>query len=115
MAGRGSSHRLPPPVGTPAVDTTITLWWRWPVLMSAAMPWRDTAELNRMVFEKSAAATAGMIAMQTETLKIAASAVTGRLSRDAAAAIAGAALKPALRTVKANAKRLPRKGLKRRR
>jgi len=83
--------------------------------MSAAMPWRDTAELNRMVLEKSAAATAGMIAMQTETLKIATSAVTGTLIRDAAAAIAGAALKPALRSVKSNAKRLPRKGLKRRR
>ena len=82
------------------------------MVMGACMPWRDSAELNRMVFEKAAAATAGVVAMQTEALKIAASAAAGKPTN--AGAIASAALRPALRTVKANAKRLPRKGLKRR-
>ena len=77
--------------------------------MAAGMQSRDGAELNRMVSEKAAAATAGIIAGQTEAVRIATSALAGKMTPHAATAIAAAALKPAFRTVKANAKRLPKK------
>jgi hypothetical protein len=73
------------------------------------MPSRDTAELNRMVAEKAAAAASGLIAAQTETMRIAAKALTGKKTPHASTAVAAAALKPAFRTVKANAKRLRKK------
>lgn len=91
------------------IDTSITLWWRWPILMAAGLPTRNSAELSRMVVEKTAAMTAGAIAAQTEAMKIAAAAMTGKQTEHASVAIAGAAIRPALRTVKANARRLRRK------
>jgi len=94
----------------------ITLWYRWPILLAAgAAPpaARDAAELNRMVSEKLAAAAQGMIAGQAEAMRLGFAAMTGRLPAkripDASASIAHAALRPALRKVKANAKRLPRR------
>jgi hypothetical protein len=98
-----------------ALHTGITLWYRWPILMAAgaAPAARDTAELNRMVSEKLAAAAQGMIAGQAEAMRLGFAAMTGRLPPkrlpEASASIAHAALRPALRTVKANAKRLPRR------
>jgi hypothetical protein len=65
--------------------------------------------LERMVSEKVAAARVGTIAAQTETMRIASRALTGKKTPHAAAAVVAAALKPALRTVKANAKRLGKK------
>ena len=115
MAQRGSPLRLAADLGAAVVDTSITLWWRWPIVMTACTPWRDIAELNRMVVEKTAALTAGAIGAQTEAVKIAASAAIGKQAKHVPTTIAGAAIGPALRTVKANAKRLPRKALKRRR
>ena len=109
MAQRHSPFRLAADLGAAAIDTGITLWWRWPILMAAGLPTRDSAELGRMVAEKSAAMTMGLIGAQAEAMKIAAMALTGKRTENAPAAIAGAALRPALRTVKANAKRLPRK------
>ena len=91
------------------IDTGITLWWRWPILMAAATPSRDAAELNRMVSEKAAAAMAGMIDLQTEAMKIGAAALLGKPTPHATTALAGAALRPALRKVKANSRRLARK------
>ena len=66
-------------------------------------------ELTRMVSEKVSAATAGTIAAQTETMRIAARALRGKNTPHASTAVVAAALKPALRTVKANAKRLGKK------
>ena len=66
-------------------------------------------ELNRMVSEKVAAATSGTVAAQTEIMRIASRALTGKKTPHAATAVVGAALRPSLRTVKANAKRLGKK------
>jgi hypothetical protein len=62
-----------------------------------------------MVSEKVAAATAGMAAAQTETMRITARALVGKKTPHASTKIVAAALKPALRTVKSNAKRLRKK------
>jgi hypothetical protein len=109
MAKQNTPFQLAIDLGAALVDTSITLWWRWPILMTAAMSSRDKVELNRMVSEKAAAATSGVIAAQTEAMQIAAKALTGKKTPHAATKVAAAALKPALRTVKANAKRLPKK------
>jgi hypothetical protein len=82
--------------------------------MTACTPWRDSVELNRMVFEKSAAVAAGAIGVQTEAVKIAARAVVGKRTKNVATAMAAAAIRPALRTVKGNAKRLGQKSRRRR-
>jgi hypothetical protein len=81
---------------------------------SSGMTSRDSAELNRMVSEKVAAATSGAVAAQTETMRIAARILTGKKTPHAATAVVAAALKLALRTVKANAKRLGKKRSKKR-
>ena len=109
MAQRHTPFQLAADLAAAVLDTSITLWWRWPILLAAGMPSRDTAELNRMVSEKVTAATSGMVAAQTETMRIAARALTGKKTPHASTAVAAAALKPALRTVKANAKRLRKK------
>ena len=106
MAQRHSPLQFAADIGAAAIDTSITLWWRWPILMASGMPSRDTAELNRMVSEKAAAAMAGMIAAQIEGMEIATAALAGNRTPHAWTAIAAAALTPALRTVKANARRL---------
>jgi len=72
------------------------------------------AEKRRMVSEKASAATAGMLAAQTEALRIAAAALTGKRTQDVPTAILTAALRPAGKTVKANAKRLRNKKRRRR-
>ena len=109
MAQRHTPLQLAADLGAAVLDTSITLWWRWPILLAAGMTRRDNAELSRMVSEKVAAATAGAIAAQTETMRITAKALTGKKTPHACTAVVAAALKPALRTVKANAKRLRKK------
>src|SRR5690242_512276 len=106
MAQRHTPFRLAADLGAAMIDTGMTLWWRWPILMAAGTASRDSAELNRMVAEKAAAATAGMIAAQTQAVKIASAALLGKATPHASTAVAAAALRPALRTVKANARRL---------
>jgi hypothetical protein len=96
-------------LGAAVLDTSITLWWRWPILFAAGTTGRDNAELSRTVSEKVEAATSGTIAAQTETMRIAARALTGKKTPHATTAVMAAAMKPALRTVKANAKRLRKK------
>jgi hypothetical protein len=49
------------------------------------------------------------VAAQTETMRIASRAIGGKKTPHAATAVVAAALKPALRTVQANAKRLSKK------
>lgn len=114
MARRHTPLQLAADLSAAVFDTCITLWWRWPILIAAGMTSRDSAELNRMVSEKVAAATSGTVAAQTETMRIAARTLTGRKTPHAATTVVAAALKPALRTVKANAKRLGKKRSKKR-
>jgi hypothetical protein len=109
MAQRHRPLQLAADLGAAVLDTSVTLWWRWPIFLAAGMTSRDSAELNRMVSEKVAAATSGTVAAQTETMRIASRALTGKKTPHAATAVVAAALKPALRTVKANAKRLGKK------
>jgi len=114
MAQRHTPLQLAADLGAAVIDTSITLWWRWPILITTGKTSRDSAELNRMVSEKVAAATSGAVAAQTETMRITAMALTGKTTPHAATAVLAAALKPALRTVKANAKRLGKKRSKKR-
>src|ERR1700686_3999921 len=114
IAPRRTPFHLAADLGAEVLETSITLWWLWPILIAAGMTSRDSAELNRMVSEKVAAATSGAIAAQTETMRIASRALTGKKTPHAATAVVAAALKPALRTVKANAKRLGKKRSKKR-
>jgi aspartate aminotransferase-like enzyme len=93
-----------------ALDTSLTLWFRWPILMAACWSHskpQDAAELRRMVTEKMFAAAQGAMHAQ---LKLSRLALTGRLAPkdigSATASIASAAVRPALQTVKANAGRL---------
>jgi hypothetical protein len=109
MARRHTPFQLAVDLGVAVIDTSFTLWFRWPILMAAATPFRDNAELNRMVSEKAAASMSGMVAAQTEAMRIATRALTGKKTRHGATAVAAAALRPSLRTVKANAKRLRKK------
>lgn len=76
MAKRHPPSKLMADLGAAAIDASITLWWRWPILLSAGLPSKDRAELNRMVTEKAGAAAAGMIAAQTEMVRITARAFT---------------------------------------
>ena len=68
-----------------------------------------------MINEKAAALIEGAIDAQVEAMRIAATAATGRmLPADLAAAplmIAAAGLRPAFRRVRANSRRLRRRGL----
>jgi hypothetical protein len=109
MAQRHTPLQLAADLGAAVLDTSITLWWRWPIFLAAGMASRDSAELNRMVSEKVAAATSGAVAAQAKTLQIASRAITGKKTPHATTAVVAAALKPALRTVQANAKRLSKK------
>jgi hypothetical protein len=109
MAKRHKPFQLAADLTAAALDASITLWWRWPILLSAGLPSRDTAELKRMVSEKAAAASYGMVGAQAEIMRIAAKALKGKKTQHASKAVAAAALKPAFRTVKANAKRLSKK------
>lgn len=102
--------------GAAAVHAGVTLWWRWPVLMAAStseITAREADELNRMVTEKLAAATTGLIDSQAAMMRLALSAMSGGLGRKAIAQaptrIVDAATRPALRKVRANARRLTRR------
>jgi hypothetical protein len=109
MAQRHTPFHLAVDLGAAVLDTSITLWWRWPIFLAAGMSPRNSAELNRMVSEKVSAATSGTVAAQTKTMQIASRVILGKKTPHAATAVVAAALKPALRTVKANAKRLSKK------
>jgi hypothetical protein len=42
MAKRHPSSKLIAELGAAAIDTSITLWWRWPILLSAGLPSKDS-------------------------------------------------------------------------
>ncbi len=97
-------------VGLAGMHTFMTLWYRLPMFAAGMAP----SELGRMVSEKAAAAFEGVWDAQIEALRIAGEAATGRLQLDdlagAPADIVAAGLRPAFRRVKANSRRLHRRG-----
>jgi hypothetical protein len=109
MAKRQPTFQRMADLGAAAIDASITLWWRWPIILSAGSASKDSAELNRMVSEKTGVAAAGLIAAQTKMMRITARALTGKRTSHPTSIVAAAALKPAFRAVKANAKRLRKK------
>ena len=97
-------------LGVATLHTGITLWYRLPILAAASvMKTKDVDELNRMVSEKIAATTLGMVESQKEIMRLSAAAMTGQLRLNDASAVAHASLRPAFRTVKRNASRLRRR------
>jgi hypothetical protein len=92
-----------------ATSTAMTLWHRVPMLGSLTS--EHQAETTRMVDEKSAAFVEGMFAANKEMMRAFTAAATGQFAAllDAPVTIATAGLKPAYRTVNANARRLNRK------
>jgi hypothetical protein len=101
-------------LGMAGFHAGVTLWYRLPMMASAfAANGKPDNEMMRMVSEKIAAVFEGAVNVQVEAMKMAAAAVTGRLTmRDVAAApatIAAASLRPAFRRVRANSHRLHRK------
>jgi hypothetical protein len=88
--------------------TAVTLSVRLPQLMTGTM---TRAESARMVGEKLAAASEGLVAASAAGLRVAARrgpAATPRQMLDDALEVSAAALRPAQRRVAANAKRLTR-------
>lgn len=100
-------------LGLAGMHTFMTLWYRLPIL---AAPGKPGAEVGRMVGEKAAALIEGVWDAQLEALHIAGKAATGQLHPTELAVlpaqIAAAGLRPAFRRVKANSRRLHRRGQK---
>jgi hypothetical protein len=106
-------------LGAAAMHTGMTLLCRWPILTAVATRTvrpQDAAELDRMVSEKVAATSQGILDAQAEIFRIATQAVSGKLRLSDAChaplAVARASLKPALHTVKANSRRLSKRRTK---
>lgn len=100
-------------LGLSSFHTSITLWYRLPVLMAAGTHGADVSELNRMVSEKVTAVSKGLADAQVELFRLATAAVTGKLELSdvtgAGTTLADAALSPSLLAVKSNSRRLTRK------
>jgi hypothetical protein len=114
MSRKRNAARLAGDLGMAGFHAGITLWYRLPMMATAfATAGKADGEMTRMVGEKIAAVFEGAVDAQVETMKMAAAAVTGRLTVDdvagACVTIAAAGLRPALRRVKANSRRLHRK------
>jgi predicted hotdog family 3-hydroxylacyl-ACP dehydratase len=96
-----------------ATSTAMTLWHRLPMfgLASVATVAERQKEATRMVDEKAAAFVEGCIAANMEIARMVSAAAMGQFASlaNAPLTIASAGLKPAFRTVNANAKRLNRR------
>lgn len=96
-----------------ATAAAITLAHRLPMLGFATF-WSTAerqAEAARMVEEKTAALATGIVNANLEAARVLTAASLGNFAalRNAPATIAAAGLRPAYRTVRANARRLSRK------
>ena len=95
-------------------STMMTLAFRLPMFgWTSLVPLAERqAEVARMFDEKAAAMVEGAIMANVEMMRLAGVAATGRMRADefgaAATGIAAAGLRPAYRTVRANARRLHR-------
>lgn len=113
MARKRNAVDLATDLGMAGLHAGVTLWYRLPMMATAfATAGKSDSEMTRMVSEKVAAAIEGALDVQLETMKFAAAAATGQLKLDdiagAPVTIAAAGLRPALRRVKANSRRLRR-------
>jgi hypothetical protein len=109
------STKLAAEFGLAGMHTFMTLWYRLPMFAASyGSTGTSQPEFSRMVSEKAAAIVEGAWDAQMEALRIAGQAVTGRLELSdlagAPADIAAAGLRPAFRRVKANSRRLHRRG-----
>ena len=99
-----------------ATSAAMTLWHRLPMLgiASVASAAERQSEATRMIDEKAAAMIEGCIAANMEAVRMFSAAAMGQFGSlwNAPMAIASAGLKPAFRTVNANAKRLNRRALR---
>jgi len=99
-----------------ATSTMMTLWHRLPMfgVASLATAAQRQAEATRMVDEKTAAFIEGCVAANMEAVRLFSAAAMGQVAplANAPFAIASAGLKPAFRTVNANAKRLNRRAMR---
>lgn len=99
-----------------ATSAAMTLWHRWPMLgmASFASAAERQSEATRMIDEKAAAMIEGCIAANMEAVRMFSAAAMGQFAPlwNAPMAIASAGLRPAFRTVNANAKRLNRKAIR---
>lgn len=106
---RTNSQQLASRLTQAGLHTGITLWHRLPMIGIPA----HTGECNRMVSEKLSAYSEGLFAAHRLAIQLMVEATTGRMPfsdyPNAGAEIATAGLRPALRTVKANARRLSRR------
>lgn len=93
-----------------AASTAMTLWHRLP-LFGMASTAENRAEMTRMVDEKSTAFVDGYIAANMEMLRVFSAAAMGQFGPlfNAPVTLANAGLRPAFKTVNANARRLNRK------
>ena len=99
-----------------ATSVAMTLWHRLPMFgfVSLATVAERQREATRMVDEKTAAFIEGCFAANMETVRMFSAAAMGQFAPllNAPISIARAGLKPAFRTVNANAKRLNRRALR---
>jgi hypothetical protein len=96
------------------LHTGLTLWHRLPMMaVNLADASLHRPEMNRMVSEKIVAMMQGAFEAQMELIRLTSRVMTGSLGSkqimEMPAAIAGAALRPAFRKVKANSRRLGRR------
>lgn len=113
---RGTPFDLAMDSAVAATSTAMTLWHRLPLFGFASM--MTTAERQaegaRMVDEKAAALVEGALDAGMEAMRAWSAATMGNFEQvfNAPFAITHAGLRPAFRTVNANAKRLNRKAAK---
>jgi hypothetical protein len=107
---RGSLIGLAAESSAAAASTAMTLWHRLPMFGMTSTA-ENRAEMTRMVDEKSAAFVDGCIAANMEMLRVFSAAAMGQFAPllNAPVTLANAGLRPAFRTVNANARRLNRR------
>jgi hypothetical protein len=113
---RGTPFDLAMDSAVAAISTMMTVWHRLPLFGFASMLTvaEREAEAARMVDEKAAALVEGALDAGMEAVRVWSAATMGNFEQvfNAPFAIANAGLRPAFRTVNANAKRLNRKAAK---
>jgi hypothetical protein len=116
---RSKARAFPVDAAFAGAAACVTLWYRLPLLALSSLgeDVERRMETARMVEEKLAAMVEGSLRANVEVMRVAGAAATGRLQPQdiaaAAASIAAAGLQPSFRRVRANAKRLNRRAIRR--
>ena len=107
---RGSLIDLVSESSAAAVSTAMTLWHRLR-MFGATGTAENRAEMTRMMDEKSVAFVDGCVAANIEMLRVFSAAAIGQFEPlfNSPITLANAGLRPAFKTVNANARRLNRK------